>query len=261
MVKAFMLLSFRELHSEAELVRYLHVHTMEAQALGFTCVPHRTTFHRFRERYGVLLQRMAEELRQMLPSSRLYGVDATLEWKPRDPDATWGFSACKQWVEGFKLHLLSDLGLGLPVRVEVTPANKHDSPLLPQLVAEVGMGDYVADKGYDSEINHQAIHAEGGFPAICRNKRRGDQDMPTLRNKLKNNKRRKQLLKQHRWKVEPQNELFKPLLDLSRRLCRGIQSVVFYVQLTLLRLLTQAVWAYAHNTPELARKTSLFKHT
>ena len=100
------------------------------------------------------------------PQNRLYGVDATLENK-KDPDAVWGFSKTKGWVNGFKIHVLSDLKLGLPIKVLVTPANKHDSPMLSPLVRGIGLGDYVMDAGYDSEPNHQEIAQEGGFPAIC----------------------------------------------------------------------------------------------
>ena len=117
MVKAFLLASFRELRSEADLVRYLFVRPAEARALGFTCIPHRTTFHRFRGQYGWLLQEVCEVLRQMLPQSGVYGIDAPLEWKPQDPDAERGYSESKGWVVGFKLHLLTDLRSGLPVRV------------------------------------------------------------------------------------------------------------------------------------------------
>ena len=202
--------------------------------------------------------KLVEELHKQLPHTDLYGIDATLEWK-NDPDACWGKSPSKGWVYGFKFHVISDLRVGLPVRVEITPANKHDSPLLPKLVSGIGVGDYVADKGYDSETNHQAIHREGGFPAICRNKRRGKSVGKTLRNKLQKSSRRKRMLK-HRWKVEPVNEHFKSILQLPRRLFRGIESVIFYAQLTLLRLLTQAVWAYQIGKPHLARVTTHFKH-
>ena len=258
MIKAFLLIPYLGLGSELDLVRYLNRNPGVLDSLGFGHLPHRTTFHRFRKKYGLFLFDLCEQLRQQLPQNRLYGIDASLE-KKKDVDAVWGYSKTKGWVLGFKLHILSDVKLGLPIRVHVTPANVHDSQLLPQLVEGVGVGDYVMDSGYDSEVNHQKIASEGGFPAICRNKRRGDRNQKTLRNKIKKNKHRKKMLK-HRWKVEPVNEQFKSILQLPTKLFRGIQSVFFYAQLTLLRLLTQAHWAIQKKKPELTKITTLFKH-
>lgn len=258
MIKAFLLIPYFGLSSELDLVRYLRRNPLMLDSLGFVDLPHRTTFHRFRKSHGFLLLDLCEQLRKQLPQNRLYGIDASLE-KKKDPDAVWGFSKTKGWVCGFKLHILSDLHLGLPIRVEVTPANTHDSKMLPTLVKQVGDGNYIMDSGYDSELNHQKIALEGGFPAICRNKRRGNRKHKTLRNKLQHNKRRKQLLK-HRWKVEPINEQFKNILQLPTKLFRGIQSVIFYAQLTLLRLLTQAHWAIQKRKPQLIKITTLFKH-
>jgi IS5 family transposase len=179
--------------------------------------------------------------------------------KKKDPDSQWGKSTTKGWVLGFKFHILSDIHLGLPLRLEVTPANKHESPQLPKLVKGVGKGDYIMDSGFDSERNHLKIAAEGGFPAICRNRRRKGKPKKTLRNKLRKSKRRKRLLRK-RWVVEPVNELFKSVLKLPTRLFKGIESVMFYAQLTLMRLLVQALWAYNIRQPQLARVTTYFKH-
>jgi hypothetical protein len=258
MIKAFLLVPYLELSSELDLVRYLERNREVSVSLGFDCLPHRTTFHRFRRKHGFLLLELCEQLRKQLPKNRLYGVDASLEEK-KDPDAMWGYSKTKGWVFGFKLHILSDLKLGLPIRVQVTPANQHDSPILPNLINGVGKGEYVMDSGYDSETNHQKIASEDGFPAICRNKRRGDRNQKTLRNQLKKNKHRKKLLK-HRWKVEPINEQYKSILQLPNKIFKGIESVTFYAQLTLLRLLTQAIWTIKKRKPNLTRITTLFKH-
>ena len=258
MIKAFLLIPYLGLGSELDLIRYLRRNPQVLESLGFSYLPHRTTFLRFRKRYGFLVQDLCEQLRRQLPQNRLYGVDATLE-KKKDPDSKWGYSKTKGWVYGFKFHILSDLKLGLPLRIVVTTANKHDSTQLPPLVCGIGLGDYVLDAGYDSETNHQKIAKEQGFPAICRNKRRGNQNKKTLRNQLQNTKKRKNLLK-HRWKVEPPNEQFKSILQLPTKLFKGIESVFFYAQLTLLRLLTQAHWAIKKKMPELIKVTTLFKH-
>lgn len=258
MIKAFLLMLFKGLSSELDLLRFLELNPEVASALGFEKLPHRTTFLRFRKRYASLIQRLNEQLWRQLPLSRQYGADATVE-KKKDPDAQWGKSTGKGWILGFKFHILSDINLGLPLRLEVTSARNHESPRLPKLIKGVGDGDYIMDSGFDSERNHQKIAAEGGFPAICRNKRRKGKPKKTLRNKLRKNRKRKKLLRK-RWAVEPVNELFKSILQLPMRLFKGIESVMFYAQLTLMRLLVQALWAYNTRQPGLARVVTYFKH-
>lgn len=56
--------------------------------------------------------------------------------------------------------------LGHPVRLHLTGANAADSPHLPALIAGVETDAVLADKGYDSDANREAIRAQGAEPCI-----------------------------------------------------------------------------------------------
>jgi len=56
--------------------------------------------------------------------------------------------------------------LGHPVALELTGSQASDSPRLPGLIAGVGAGAVLADKGYDSDANRSAIRATGAEPCI-----------------------------------------------------------------------------------------------
>lgn len=71
-----------------------------------------------------------------------------------DLEAEWGFTR-KGPFKGFKLHAVVNQ-LGLPLKAKVTPANRHDSPLLPSLLDDLGAEYVLADAGYDFRSNIKA---------------------------------------------------------------------------------------------------------
>ncbi len=56
--------------------------------------------------------------------------------------------------------------LGHPVALELTGAEASDGPRLPALIAGVGTDAVLADKGYDSATNREAIRAQGAEPCV-----------------------------------------------------------------------------------------------
>jgi transposase len=50
--------------------------------------------------------------------------------------------------------------------LELTGAEVADSPQLPHLIAGIEAETVIADKGYDSDTNRQAIRAQGANPCI-----------------------------------------------------------------------------------------------
>ena len=62
--------------------------------------------------------------------------------------------------------------LGQPVVLKVTGAEAADSPHLPGLIAGLGAGAVLADKGYDSDANRAAVKAAGAEPCIPARKNR-----------------------------------------------------------------------------------------
>ena len=72
---------------------------------------------------------------------------------------------------GTKLHGVVN-PLGHPVVLKVTGAEAADSPHLPDLIAGLSTQAVLADKGYDSNANREAIHAAGAVACIPPKKNR-----------------------------------------------------------------------------------------
>jgi transposase len=62
--------------------------------------------------------------------------------------------------------------LGHPAVLKLTGAEAADSPHLPGLIAGVATTAVLADKGYDSDANREAIRARGAEPCIPPRKNR-----------------------------------------------------------------------------------------
>ena len=149
------------------------------------------------------LVNVTEELRELVPTVKrqegrqdqplpplgaVLAVDSTLfetfsnpnRKVVSDPDARWGLKhgarvkdGDKEWGFGYKMHLISDATHGLPLGFTITPANKSDStelrPALRKTLAAypwLEPGSLLADRGYDSLVNHQFLVRLGLVPVI-----------------------------------------------------------------------------------------------
>ena len=53
-----------------------------------------------------------------------------------DTDARWGFSHTKQWIFGYKLHLVSStVSLIVPLSADFTQANVYDNQIYPAITS------------------------------------------------------------------------------------------------------------------------------
>jgi hypothetical protein len=136
-LKAIRILVFARLKgliNDTRLVAYLNKHKQDANKIGLTKVPDRTTVGRWWKRYLTLLEEVFNKLADMLvmvmPTALLV-VDSTPLVDPYDADARWGKSS-RGWFKGFKIHA-SVNQQALPLRAKVTPANYYDSPILPDI--------------------------------------------------------------------------------------------------------------------------------
>ena len=80
----------------------------------------------------------------------------------------------KEWIFGFKYHLLVDAVYGVPIIGFTTTASRNDSPELPRLLdkAETSFGWFkpaavICDKGYDAQSNYVDVVARGAAPVIA----------------------------------------------------------------------------------------------
>jgi len=72
---------------------------------------------------------------------------------------------------GTKVHAVVS-PLGHPVAIELTGSEAADSPRLPGLIAGLVTDAVLADKGYDSAANREAIRGQGAEPCIPPRKNR-----------------------------------------------------------------------------------------
>ena len=155
-------------------------------------LPGRRTFNRFIQRLSrhsrlveACLAHLTDRLKAILPDlGKEVAIDASVirshanPKKGKDPEASWGVTHSPQsrdkdglaWVFGYKVHMVVDANYGIPLAQFVTTGKRNDSPELPPLVnhakslhswfqPEVA----IADRGYDSAANHQALWFKHGI--------------------------------------------------------------------------------------------------
>jgi len=184
------------LENDTRVVAHLKKHSTAARTLGLYKVPDRTTVGRWWTRYLDLLEetflKISGMLQLMSPTTFLI-VDSTPLVDLYDMEAGWGHTSRGKF-RGFKLHAAVNQ-LGLPLRAVVTPGNRYDSPFLPGLIEDLEADYVLADAGYDSKTNKEAVKGIDAKPVIASNPRRGK------RKKIKHAK----LLKTRRYVVEQFN--------------------------------------------------------
>ncbi len=185
------------LTSTDALIRQLEEDTKLRRACGFgATLPHRTTFNRFFVRladYQDLVDKcladMVPQFSELLPGlGEKVAVDSTtvrshshptrkskLTRKTSDPEASWTAKPsdrrkdAKEWFWGYKLHMMVDAVYGVPLYCYTTTASKNDSPELPKILDGargtlncLNPQRVMADRGYDSQANHEAVLDRGG---------------------------------------------------------------------------------------------------
>ena len=97
-----------------------------------------------------------------------------------DPEASWTAKPSDnrkdelEWFYGYKLHMVADATYGLPIGGYVTTASRSDFHELPVLLDRAsaehgwfGPKHVMADKGYDSRANHEAVIKRDAVPVIA----------------------------------------------------------------------------------------------
>jgi transposase len=176
-VKALRVLVYarlKGLDNDTRVIEYLNKHTAVSRTLGLFRVPDRTTVGRWWRRYLSLLEETFEKISGMLqlvsPTTFLI-VDSTPLVDLYDMEAGWGHTSRGKF-RGFKLHAAVNQ-LGLPLKAVITPGNRYDSPFLPGLIEDLEADYVLADAGYDSKTNKEAVKAIDAEPVIACNPRRG----------------------------------------------------------------------------------------
>ncbi len=156
--------------SDPEMEEMLYERNSFMRFAGITImddVPDHSTIHRFRDKVAPYIDQLLELINFQLSSMGLIVregtmVDASLVASaarpPRkgqvssDPDARWGGKDKDKMTYGYKAHVGMDKDSELIRRVDLSPANEHDSQHFSSMVS--GDEELVfADKGYFSAKN------------------------------------------------------------------------------------------------------------
>jgi len=161
------------LENDTRIIWHLKRHPKDAKNLGLGTTPDRTTIGRWWTRYLCVLQevmnKIADLIKDNIHTTHLI-VDSTPLKDMHDLEAKWGFTS-RGPVKGFKLHVAVNQ-LGLPLKAIVTPGNRFDSIFLPKLIEDLEADYVLADAGYHSLKNIEAVKNMGAVPVIAVNPRR-----------------------------------------------------------------------------------------
>jgi len=96
-----------------------------------------------------------------------------------DTDARWGYSNTKEWIFGYKLHVVSSTdpySTIVPLSADVTTANVSDKPVYPDVISRLSSETLnkihymVADPGFGGKKLYD-LSMEKGFQLVCPVKR------------------------------------------------------------------------------------------
>ena len=180
------------LDSTNALIRLLRRDAHIRDLCGFeAALPCRRTFNRFvrwlarhPELVESMLAGLTDKLKALLPDlGDVVAVDSTNvrthsnpnRRRASDPEARWGVKHSprakvgdKEFFYGYKMHMVACATYGLPLAHIVTPGNRNDSPMLPEVMQRAGSlyGWWqprvaLADRGYDSNANHNWLDLRG----------------------------------------------------------------------------------------------------
>lgn len=175
-VKALRILVYarlKGLDNDTRIVEHLKKHLFAAKTLGLSSVPDRTTVGRWWRRYLSILEETFHNIANMLQliePTKAVIVDSTPLVDLYDIEARWGHTGRGKF-RGFKLHTAVNQ-LGLPLRALVTPGNRYDGPFLPKLIEDLEADFVLADAGYCSKQNIDAVKDMGAVPVIADNPRK-----------------------------------------------------------------------------------------
>jgi len=124
------------------------------------------------EKFQEILNQIVQQAREVgLISDQLRIIPTPLQTPPAqtpntpDPDARFGRKSQKKSFYGYKRHLATDAGSKIITAARVTPGNVPDSHEFVTLVDPCAR-EVTADKGYDTNANHQKLKRRGQCSSI-----------------------------------------------------------------------------------------------
>jgi hypothetical protein len=271
----------RQLSSRRKLVEFLKRDSFWLRKCGFEKPPSHNSFSDFVDRVGAdateeLFYYLVKQIMELKNIGRLVAIDSTSLkgyahfWKNKecsDPDARWGYSPTVEWVFGYKVHIVVDAELELPLAFIVTPANVYDSVEYPEILdklIQLGIQPKIvlADAGYDSKKNYFLTLKYGATPIIAINKRKMkrkkmrdfERNLP-----IKRNSELWKSLYKKRSSAERVISRLKEELALKDVKVRGLNNVRIHVAFSLIAMLTVALVAFKTGNGNRATSVNSFR--
>jgi transposase len=181
------ILMFLRLESYRDFQAFLEKEQFWRLYLGFSKTPDIGTFSHFLKRIGEPLfeesfnQIVQQLINQHFLTRQIIAIDGSIiEAKPDDKQASWGWDHIKKdYVYGYKIHVIVDTKTELPLALFFTKANVHDSQAFTSLYTKVKsynsrfrIVSFLADKGYDSTKIRQTLLNDDVQPIIKMSKTR-----------------------------------------------------------------------------------------
>ena len=236
LLRALLYMELKGIPSVHELLRVLARDPYKMKILGLERLPDDSVFSRFKRELGKSMDRLVSLLTGKLHEldSDMFvklGADSTkLEARKKDGQAGWGYDHIdKRFYKGYKVHLLYDTRLLVPVSYTVTSASVHDNMPLRRLVGRLGPGILKAaglflDRAYDSKANVEDF-AHAGVTVINRKNKRNAKKVKgkyRLQDYCKVHGNRLNHLYKNRNDCEVTNSLLKERLGLQMKKTKGI---------------------------------------
>jgi hypothetical protein len=175
------LLMFLRMESYRDYHDFLEKDQFWRRTLGFKDSPDIGNYSHYIERIGLntfehLFNQVVQQLitNEFLSISTIIEDGSILTANPDDPEARWGWDHIKKdYVYGYKLHVMVDPKKELPTAFTITTANIHDSQQFPNLYHTIKTYEarfptrfFIGDKAFDSRIIRQMLLKDHVTPVI-----------------------------------------------------------------------------------------------
>jgi transposase len=284
MFRALLIKELRQISSRRKLAKFLRKDSAWLEKCGLDGPITHNAFYKFVKRVGAdgfeeIFNELVKQINEIRPLGKIVAVDSTSikaysryqkNKENSDPDSAWGITiknGKQEWIYGFKVHIIADAELELPLGFEVTPANVYDSTRYQALLTDLmGRGiepeTVLADKGYDTKSNYAFTLDHGAIPIVAMNprnlkkrrKRDFEADFPIQRNSDEWKK-----LYRKRGAVERVNSRLKEELDLKAVKVRGLDNVKIHAAISLITMLVVALVALRSGNGHLSASVNSFK--
>ena len=183
----FFLLMFLRMESYRDYHDFLEKDHFWRRQLGFKDNPDIGSYSRFIERIGIdTFERLFNQIVQQLITNEFLSISTIVQdgsippANLDDPEARWGWDHIKkQYVYGYKIHVIVDPKTELPTAFTITTANIHDSQQFHTLYRKIKTYDarfptrfFIGDKAFDSSAIRQTLLKDSVTPIIKASKTR-----------------------------------------------------------------------------------------